>query len=53
MKEYIKILIASTVVIFVSSVAINLFLTGNIMIFNAALSALLGGIILAFILRRL
>lgn len=53
MKEYLKILISTTIIVFACTAIVNLFLENKISLFDTSMAALLSGIILAFVLKKI
>lgn len=52
MRDYLKILIAVTVTVFICIIVVNLLFSQSFQLYSTAAAALLSGIIIAFILRK-
>jgi len=53
MKEYLKILISTTIIVFSCGAIVGLFFENKISLFDTSIAALLSGIVLAFVLKRI
>ncbi|HOE74607.1 MAG TPA: hypothetical protein PLX55_01645 [bacterium] len=52
MKDYLKILIAVTVIVFICTLAINLFFNREFRLLEPSATAFLSGVIIAFVIRK-
>jgi len=51
-KDYLKILIAVTVIVFICILTVNLFFSHEFRLLEPSTAAFLSGIIIAFVLRK-